>query len=78
MSQAEPRADSAPARTAAAAEVEAEAEATTAATPVPGSLEARFRALPVVQALEAELGPGLAVRNIHARADEDDGQATLH
>lgn len=76
MSQAEPRADSAPART--AAEVEAEAEATTAAVPVPGSLEARFRALPVVQALEAELGPGLAVRNIHARAEDDDGQATLH
>ena len=76
VSQAEPRADSAPART--AAEVEAEAEATTAAVPVPGSLEARFRALPVVQALEAELGPGLAVRNIHARAEDDDGQATLH
>ncbi|MGB1556636.1 MAG: DNA polymerase III subunit gamma/tau [Oceanococcaceae bacterium] len=34
------------------------------------SLEAQFRALPQVQAFDAEFGPGLAVRNVHARAPD--------
>ena len=33
-------------------------------------LERQFRDLPQVQAIDAHFGPGLAVRNIHARADE--------
>ncbi len=34
-------------------------------------MERQFRALPMVQALEQEFGPGLAVRNIHSRAGDD-------
>ncbi len=37
----------------------------------PSPLEREFRALPMVQALEREFGPGLAVRNVHSRAGDD-------
>lgn len=36
-----------------------------------GSLERQFRDLPQVKAFDAHFGPGLSVRNVHARAEGD-------
>ncbi len=34
-------------------------------------LERQFRALVMVEAIQQEFGPGLAVRNVHSRAGDD-------